>query len=475
MALPDVEIALRDYIFLTDGTRTPADIRSGGERFSHGGTHPMISLKDRLGRRLSRLIGQARRFGAAEGGAIAIIMAMSLPVVVGFVGLGVEVGLWFHAKRGLQAAADAAALSGAYERLAGNADSVAVSSAQQAAAVNGYNGGLDDTIDVNVPPESGEFTGDSDAVEVLISREMRLLFSGLILDDNVRIDAYAVAILTPGDDAFCVLALDPSTGGAVSIGGTANVTLDCGIAANSNAVDAVEIFGSADVLAGNVQTAGGITVDGSGELTTVSGEKENAPKVKDPYAAIPEPTDDECDHNTEVKVQNNDVTTLQPGVYCGGIRISGGTADFAPGTYILRGGDLVINGGVTTGDDVFFYLTEEDGTYAEVDIAGNADVTLEADPDGDAVGVDHTGMLFMQDDDATGTSSKFNGGSDMSLAGVVYFPNQPVDFLGGGTVGGCTVIVGSVVTFSGNSDMQIECEDNGVTTPKAPGNVALAG
>ena len=415
------------------------------------------------------------RFAAARDGAIAIIMALSLPVVIGFLGLGVEAGLWFHAKRGLQSAADAAALSGAYERLAGNGSSVVTAAATQAAAVSGYSGGLDDTLTVNTPPLSGEYAGDSNAVEVLISREMRLLFTGMILENNVTINAYAVAILTDGDDPFCVLALDQSASGAVSIGGTANVTLDCGIASNSNAADAVEIFGNADVLAGNVQTNGQIDVSGSGELETTDGEKENAPRVNDPYASIPEPAAGTCDFNSQVKVQNNDNVTLTPGVYCGGIRISGGHADFAPGVYILKGGDLVINGGVTTGDDVFFYLTQKNGTYAEVDINGNADVTLAADPDGDSVGEDYTGMLFMQDDDATGTSSKFNGGADMALTGVVYFPNQPLDYLGGGNVGGCTVVVGATVSFSGNSDMQIECDDTGVTLPKAPGNVTLAG
>lgn len=426
--------------------------------------------------RLRRMLrGQVLRFARAQGGAIAIIMALSLPVVIGFLGLGVEAGLWFHAKRGLQSAADAAALSGAYERLAGNNSGIVTSAATQAAAVSGYSGGLDDTLTVNNPPVSGEFAGNTNAVEVVISREMRLLFTGMILENNVTINAYAVAILTDGDDPFCVLSLDPNASGAVSIGGTANVTLDCGIASNSNAADAVEIFGNADVLAGNVQTNGNIDVSGSGDLETINGEKENAPRVNDPYAAIPEPPAGTCDFNNTVRVQNNDVTTLTPGVYCGGIRISGGTADFAPGVYILKGGDLIINGGVTTGDDVFFYLTQKDGSYAEVDIAGNAAVTLSADPDGDRVGEDYTGMLFMQDDDATGTSSKFNGGSDMALAGVVYFPSQPLDFTGGGNTGGCTVLVGATVSFSGNSDLQIECEDVGVTTPKAPGNVTLAG
>lgn len=415
-------------------------------------------------------------FSAAESGAIAIVMALSLPVVIGFLGLGVEAGLWFHAKRGLQSAADAAAISGAYERLAGSTVNVAVSAAGQAAQASGYDGSIGDSMVVNTPPLSGEFIGDSNAVEVIASRELQLLFSSLLSRrTSITINAYAVATLADGDDPFCVLSLDQAASGAVSIGGTANVTLDCGIAANSNASDAVEIFGNADVLAGNVQTNGQIDVSGSGDLVTTDGEKENAPRVNDPYAAIPEPTDEDCDFNNEVRVQNNDVTTLTPGVYCGGIRINGGVADFAPGVYILRGGDLEINGGVTTGDDVFFYFTQKNGTYAEVSIAGNAAVTLSADPDGDRVGTDYTGMLFMQDDDATGTSNKFNGGSDMALKGVVYFPSQPLEFTGGGNVGGCTVLVGATVTFSGNSDLQIECEDAGVAPPTAPGKVVLAG
>jgi len=425
---------------------------------------------------MRRLWAKLRDFSAAQGGAIAIIMALSLPVVIGFLGLGVEVGLWFHAKRGLQSAADAAAISGAYERLAGGSTNVARSAAEQAAATNGYDGSIADSMVINIPPASGEFTGNSNAVEVIASRELQLLFSSLLSSESgITIKAYAVATLKDGDDPFCVLSLDQAASGAVSIGGTANVTLDCGIASNSSAADAVEIFGNADVLAGNVHTNGQISVSGSGDLVTTDGEKENAPRVNDPYAAIPQPADAPCDFNSEVKVQNNSVTTFTPGVYCGGIRISGGTADFSPGVYILKGGDLVINGGVTTGDDVFFYFTEKSGTYAEASIAGNAAVTLSADPDGGAVGDDYTGMLFMQDPAATGTSNKFNGGADMLLTGTIYFPSQAIEFTGGGNTGGCTVLVGATVSFSGNSDLQIVCDDAGVTTPKAPGRVVLAG
>ena len=48
-------------------------------------------------------------------GASAILLGIALPVLVGFVGLGVETGIWYLEKRELQEAADSAALAGARE------------------------------------------------------------------------------------------------------------------------------------------------------------------------------------------------------------------------------------------------------------------------------------------------------------------------------------------------------------------------
>jgi hypothetical protein len=54
-----------------------------------------------------------------ERGVSAIMVALSLTVLVGFAGLGVETGLWYSIKRQNQSADAAAALSAAYEVLAG--------------------------------------------------------------------------------------------------------------------------------------------------------------------------------------------------------------------------------------------------------------------------------------------------------------------------------------------------------------------
>ena len=74
--------------------------------------HPSITFSREL---LQRLFRDGR-------GAAAILAALAFTVLIGFTALGVETGLWYATKRQDQSAADAAALAGAYEIAAGQAD-----------------------------------------------------------------------------------------------------------------------------------------------------------------------------------------------------------------------------------------------------------------------------------------------------------------------------------------------------------------
>jgi uncharacterized membrane protein len=59
-----------------------------------------------------------RRLWRGECGVVAVAVAVLLPVLIGFAGLGVEVGMWFWIQRQNQSAADAAAISAALEYVA---------------------------------------------------------------------------------------------------------------------------------------------------------------------------------------------------------------------------------------------------------------------------------------------------------------------------------------------------------------------
>ncbi|MBI5165451.1 MAG: hypothetical protein HY985_16295, partial [Magnetospirillum sp.] len=78
-----------------------------------------------------------RRLAGDERGAVAIVLALSLTVLVGMVALGMETELWFANMRVLQAAADAAAISAAYEAVAGDAADISAAATVDAGR-NGF-------------------------------------------------------------------------------------------------------------------------------------------------------------------------------------------------------------------------------------------------------------------------------------------------------------------------------------------------
>src|SRR6516162_6086007 len=88
------------------------------------------------------------RFGAIARifrdtrGASATIVAIALPVLIGFGALGAD-GVWFTLKLRNQSAADVAALAAAYEVIAGRTNVTAdlTPAASEGAVRNGYNGG----------------------------------------------------------------------------------------------------------------------------------------------------------------------------------------------------------------------------------------------------------------------------------------------------------------------------------------------
>src|SRR3954470_2947295 len=71
-------------------------------------------------------------------GAIAVVTAVALPLLLGFTALGVEVGHWYLVQRQMQGAADAAAISAAAEYIR-NINSLSYQDVGvQYAALNGF-------------------------------------------------------------------------------------------------------------------------------------------------------------------------------------------------------------------------------------------------------------------------------------------------------------------------------------------------
>lgn len=405
-----------------------------------------------------------------QEGVTALSTGLLLTVTMGFVGLGIDVGAAYYAKRDAQNAADSAAYSGAAALAAIDTD--AVSQARAVAAGYGFIDGADGTVvTVNTPPAVGKNSGSRSSVEVIIDRPARRFFSGFFSSGESRIRGRAVAEINTAANA-CVVALHQTAEASASEAGTANINLNgCSLFSNSSASTAFELKGTATLRAESVGVVGGYNLSSNSLLETVQGIHKGQNAISDPYKDVPIPAYSGCTHNSATLSTGTYGGGSTPTVFCNGLTINAGAVvHLQPGIYVVDRGLLKVNGGgVLTGDGVTIILTSSTGTgHATAQINGGAIIDLKAPTEGLT-----RGLVFYQDRAAqAGSTNMLVGGSTQHLFGAVYFPNQNVLFTGGSeTVAGCTQIVASQVAFRGNSDLEINCGPNGVR--RAVGPVAL--
>src|SRR5262249_51482427 len=102
------------------------------------------------------------RFGEDRSGNILIVTAIILPVLIGAIGLGTDLGLWFYKHQIMQSAADSAAMSaGAAYRDGTNLTTEADAVTATYGFVAGTNGVV---VTVNLPPKSGNYISTAGAV-----------------------------------------------------------------------------------------------------------------------------------------------------------------------------------------------------------------------------------------------------------------------------------------------------------------------
>ncbi len=410
-----------------------------------------------------RLVFGARRFLRDQRGSAITLFAVFLMVGAGFAAIVIDGGYLYSLKSKLQTTADAAVLVAVSEL---PDTDVARTAAVVMAGKNmpsGEHGAVLANADVvtgNWDSGTRTFTAGAtplNAVRVVTRRSQvngnaaGLFFARVLGFNQVDVKTTAIARLPSAGDA-CIVALDPSVDDALRIGGTANVTMTCGAQVNSTSAKAVRTNGSGCLTASSISVAG----DYEGSCFSPAPDTGMAP-MADPLAYLNPPSYAGCDYAALVEVTTD--TTLSPGVYCGGIKIDDtANVEFEPGTYIVDGRGLeIVGSGIVEGNGVTFYLpptvtgipAKGKSAPKSVHIAGSATVTLSAPTSGD-----YEDILFYQDANApSDLVAQFNGGADMELNGVLYFPNNPVRFSGNGDPGGATSIVARTVYFTGNANM----------------------
>jgi Flp pilus assembly protein TadG len=448
----------------------------------------------RLTRLTKPLAQRAARLVRDRTGSISVMAALSLTALIGFAGLGTEASYWYVKKQQMQSAADAASYSAAAAIAAGEtvASGTPAAAARAVAAQYGYVDGTNDvSVTVNSPPVSGPNAGTANAVEVLIGQQQSRLFSALFMSSDPTIAGRAVSAMSGGSGgvAPCVVALNTGNVNDLTVNGTPTLNIPgCDLWVNSNKANgSLTLSGNAIINANATHVNGGITVSGGAQLNDSAGTFANTGTTRaDPFSGDNFSMPAGCDA-TNYSPPGNTTTTIDPGVYCGGISVNAGaTLHLNPGVYYMNGGTgsnnsgFTVNGGGTvTGDGVTIVLTGSGSNYATVQINGNSTVTLNENTNG-AIG----GLAFFQDRNApvtpalptATTQNTFNGGATMNINGGIYFANQLVTYTGGAATNGakCTQLVSYTIKITGNTNFAGDCQNvTGAMDGGGPTTIAL--
>jgi Flp pilus assembly protein TadG len=453
-------------------------------------------------RALCAMRTQAHRLYRDEKGATVAFLAV-IPVLAGTVAIGIETGQMYRLKRQMQGAADAAALAGAVDRIAGKSGAVITSTAQYEAQRNGFaNGTGTVVVTVNAPPTSGSNMGKTGAVEVIVTKTHNFSLGNVLNSwlgrstSAFSVTARSVAAQgsytsTTTNYEGCVVALTTAAEQGVSFTSFNNFSSDCTIVSNGSATGSgsgasinISSFNTASLY--SIWTRGSLSISSYNKLTygNASAPLTNqTTTISDPYAGLPTPSPGTCTYNNFSQSGTNKIDLL-PGTYCGGLSASSvSNVYFTPGIYYIANGDLYLASvnnvscpTCTTDNGVAIVLTQTTGNNADiggVKISSDNNITLNA---GKTNTGSYTGVLFYQDRRVgTGTmtsSSKIFTVSSLNnatLSGAIYFPNNRIDIssinnFGGTASTGCTIFVGRYIKFSSfNNNYKGGCSSYGTT------------
>jgi hypothetical protein len=286
-------------------------------------------------------------------GVVAVLVALSLIMLVGFAAVAVDGGLLLHREREVQSVADAAALAAADDlflnyRLNQGVDKTgtAAKAAVRVAADNGFDKS-NSTVTVNIPPLTGLFVGQPGYAEVIITYNQPRGFSGIFGTESIPVAARAVAYGSWTPAKIGILVLDPHSSGSFydNGGGTVNVS-GVPIIVDSDSPTAMVAVGGATVTASEFDVTGVPGQSGSGVFTGTL--YNGVPPTPDPLRYLPEPDPStmtqQVTKNSGLHVSGGN-KTIQPGVYSGGISVTGnGSLNMQPGIYYMDGGGFSFSG-----------------------------------------------------------------------------------------------------------------------------------
>ncbi len=382
----------------------------------------------------------SRRVWRDRRGGVAALAGFGLAAIIGVAAIAVDLSYAYMIKNWLQTTADTAAIvaSGALpDADAARARALEYADKNMPSVDHG-------TVVANTDVEIGNWDANTrtftageaplNAVRVVARRSkdngnpVGLFFANVLGFSETDVAVAAIATAEAGQPG-CILALDPgNTSRALRFNSMDSVQLhDCVPAANSTNSSAIKLNSLDSFNAGSLYSAGGYSAGSIGSLNLDDPAQTYQEPIPDPFASLAEPSPVGCDYNDE-----DTSGTISPGIYCGGLKVSG-SATLQPGTYYIVDGDLEFSsiGSVgcncsAAGSGVTFVITESaPGLAGTFEFSSIDSLSLRAPSDSS---YDYPGMLIYVDRDADYDTSKFNSIDSLTMNGVVYAPSQNLQF-----------------------------------------------
>ena len=372
-----------------------------------------------------------RAFQTEESGASIVVIGLTMPVLIGAMGLAGEVSYWRVHHRAMQNAADSAAIAAAT-----NNSSNYAAEAKSVATEYGFQDGSGQiTVTVDNPSTATGCT--TNCYTVVISDEVPLFLSQVVgYEGNTTVDNQRMTTITAGSVAtittaytYCILALASSGNQGITSHGAPNANLNgCNTMSNTNATC------TGHNLNANVGDAHG-TNNGCG-IT----QNSNVPAISDPFSGLASNIPaDSCGGSYPQEPQKKKDPPLPPSnqlsgayafgsykVMCGDQQLTGNTT-INNTVLVIENGQLDTNGYTLQGSGLTVVFTGSNtGNYQHTPTGGGTlDITAPTSGDWSGVAMYQDPALTKNVDiSAAGNSPTWN------ISGLVYLPHSGVTLSG---------------------------------------------
>jgi Flp pilus assembly protein TadG len=302
------------------------------------------------------------------------------------------------------------------------------------------------------PQVTPSITVSTEAVTVEATYSQPTFLMNLAGQEHVTIKVRAVA--GRGKPAVpCVLALEPTEKQAIALNSGSKLNADCGVQTNSASSEALYASSHSWIKSEELCAKGGWNI---GNDSAFNPKPKKCERYDDPLADLPTPSEASgaCS-KIDMKIDKQNVT-LNPGVYCNDLTISGDSVvTLNPGIYVIRDGLLKITSGSTVkGSDVLLFFI---GTNARLEMESKSALETTASSSGP-----YADIVIYQNRANTSDPFVINSHGRSGIVGTVYIPKSDLKMNSDAGVTSASTyfaIIARRVEFNSNATFVIKNKD----------------